>query len=151
MRVILQRVSRASVSVDGEIVGAIGSGLLLLVAIAAEDTSNTLRQMATKVLGLRIFEDADGKMNLSVQETGGSLLAVSQFTLFADCRKGRRPSFVGAAPAEVARKGFEDFVAILKESGVAVETGRFQAMMDVELVNAGPVTIILDSNDLAKA
>jgi D-tyrosyl-tRNA(Tyr) deacylase len=148
MKVILQRVKEARVTVEGEVVGAIESGLLLLVGMAAGDAEPVMRLMAGKIANLRIFEDDQGKMNLSVLDTGGSALAVSQFTLFADCRKGRRPSFTGAAPAEEARVSFEQFVTILRETGLPVETGKFQAMMDVSLINAGPVTIILDSNEL---
>lgn len=149
MKVVIQRVTEASVTVDTETVGAIGPGLLLLVGIAPGDTEAVMRAVASKITNLRIFEDAEGRMNLSLLDTGGSILAVSQFTLFADCRKGRRPSFTGAAPAEQARQGFDRFVEILRETGAAVETGQFQAMMDVKLVNAGPVTIILDSDDLS--
>ncbi len=149
MKVILQRVSHATVKVDEKLVGKIGPGLLLLGGMAADDNEKSMRTMAAKVVNLRIFEDEAGKMNLSVLETGGSILAVSQFTLFADCRKGRRPSYSGAAPAEQARELFEEFVRILRETGVPVETGRFQAMMDVSLTNAGPVTIVLDSGDFA--
>lgn len=148
MKAILQRVSQASVTVDGEAVGSIGAGLLLLAGMAATDDEKTMRTVASKIVNLRIFEDTDGKMNHSLLETGGSILAVSQFTLFADCRKGRRPSYTGAAPADKARQLFEQFLAILRETGVPVETGRFQAMMDVTLTNAGPVTIVLDSADL---
>ena len=151
MKIVIQRVSEARVTVDGDVVGAIGRGLLLLVGLAAEDDDSIMRQMAAKVMGLRIFEDADGKMNLAVQEGGGEVLAVSQFTLFADCRKGRRPSFTGAAPADMAREGFGRFVEMLREWGVKVETGKFQAMMDVELLNDGPVTIILDSREVLPA
>lgn len=149
MKFVIQRVTEASVTVDTETVGAIGPGLLLLVGIAPGDTDAVMQAVAAKITNLRIFEDAEGRMNLSLLDTGGAILAVSQFTLFADCRKGRRPSFTGAAPAEQARKGFDQFVEILRETGVTVETGQFQAMMDVKLVNAGPVTIILDSDDLS--
>lgn len=149
MRVILQRVTEASVKVCDEIVGAIGPGLLLLGGMAADDDEKAMRTMANKILNLRIFEDDQGKMNLSLLDTGGSILAVSQFTLFADCRKGRRPSYTGAAPADQARVLFDQFVEILRETGVPVETGRFQTMMDVSLTNTGPVTIIIDSNELA--
>lgn len=148
MKVIIQRVSRASVHVGDELVASIGNGLMLLVGMAAEDDDKIMRAMAAKIVNLRIFEDADEKMNLSLLDTGGSILAVSQFTLFADCRKGRRPSYIGAAPAEVARDLFEQFVGILRETGATVETGRFQAMMDVSLVNRGPVTIALDSSEI---
>lgn len=149
MKIVMQRVSEASVRVEGQVVGAIGNGLLLLVGMGADDDEKSMRTMAGKIVNLRIFEDSEGKMNLSVLDIAGSILAVSQFTLFADCRKGRRPSFIGAAPADMARQTFEQFVTLLKETGVSVETGQFQAMMDVALHNQGPVTIILDSADLA--
>jgi D-tyrosyl-tRNA(Tyr) deacylase len=148
VKVVLQRVSWASVAVGEEVVGSIGPGLLLLVGMAAEDDEGAMRVMASKIVNLRIFDDAEGRMNLSLLETDGALLAVSQFTLFADCRKGRRPSYAGAAPPDQARGAFEGFVRVLRESGVAVETGRFQAMMQVSLVNDGPVTILLDSREL---
>ena len=148
MKVVIQRVSSASVKVDGEVVGSIGPGLLLLVGMAAHDDESTMRSMASKIVNLRIFQDAEGKMNHSLIDTGGQLLAVSQFTLFADCRKGRRPSYIGAAPPDHARSSFETFVKILRDTGTIVETGRFQTMMEVALVNDGPVTILLDSDDL---
>jgi len=148
MKIVLQRVSGASVTVDGAEVGSIDKGLLLLVGMAAGDDDSIMRAMASKVVNLRIFEDANEKMNLSVLDIGGSVLAVSQFTLFADCRKGRRPSFIGAAPAEEARSSFERFVEKLRQTGVPVETGVFQAMMDVQLNNWGPVTIVLDSAEI---
>lgn len=148
MKIVLQRVSRASVTVDGQIVGQIGRGLLALVGIAPDDDEKTMRSIAAKMVNLRIFDDADGKMNLSVADVAGGLLAVSQFTLYADCRKGRRPSYGNAAPPDMARDAFAQFVEILKETGVPLETGQFQAMMDVELVNDGPVTILLDSREL---
>jgi D-tyrosyl-tRNA(Tyr) deacylase len=147
VKVVLQRVTESSVSVDGELVGSIGLGLLLLVGMAPGDDEKIMRAMAGKITTLRIFDDASGKMNLSLLEAGGGVLAVSQFTLFADCRKGRRPSYSGAAPAEEARGLFEQFVHTLKDTGARVETGRFQAMMDVHLHNWGPVTIVLDSNE----
>lgn len=145
MRILLQRVREAQVDVEGETVGRIGRGLLLLVGIGAEDAPAILEPMAQKIANLRIFGDAEGKMNLSLVDVGGEILAVSQFTLHADCRKGRRPSFVRAAPPEAALKLFDDFVAALRRLGIKVETGRFGAMMDVRLVNEGPVTIWLDS------
>ena len=144
MRVVLQRVSRARVSVDGRTTGAIGSGLLLLVGFTDADTEESLSWMADKVLGLRVFADEHGKMNRSVVDTGGSLLVVSQFTLYGDTRKGRRPSFVEAAPPEVAIPLYERFLAQLRATEVPVQTGEFGAMMDVELVNDGPVTLILE-------
>lgn len=148
MRVLLQRVSRARVAVDGREVGAIGAGLLLLVGIGAEDEADggaALEPMARKILGLRIFADEQQRMNRSVVEVGGGLLAVSQFTLHADCRRGRRPSFADAARPGAARELFDRFVDLLRTSGLPVATGEFGAMMDVELVNDGPVTIWLDS------
>lgn len=144
MRVVLQRVARASVAIEGRITGEIGAGLLLLVGFRNGDDEETLRWMAEKVLGLRIFADAEGKMNRSVEEIGGGVLVVSQFTLYGDVRKGRRPSFIEAARAEAAIPLYERFVAILRESGSPVETGEFGAMMDVELLNQGPVTLILE-------
>lgn len=148
MRIVLQRVKDASVTVDGRVVGAIPFGLLALVGMAADDTPAVMRAMAAKLLNLRIFDDPDGKMNLSVADAGGSILAVSQFTLYADCRKGRRPSYSKAAPAEQAARQFEEFVGILRESQLPVATGQFQAMMDVAFTNLGPVTILLDSAEL---
>ncbi len=145
MRVVLQRVSRASVTVDGRTTGAMGPGLLLLAGFAPGDTEEDLSWMAEKVRGLRIFPDADGRMNRSVEEVGGGLLVVSQFTLYGDTRKGRRPSFVQAAPPERAIPLYERFVTLLREGGDApVETGEFGAMMAVELVNDGPVTLVLE-------
>jgi D-aminoacyl-tRNA deacylase len=144
MRVVLQRVSRARVTVDGRETGAIGAGLLLLVGFTDGDEEEALRWMAEKVVGLRIFADDEGKMNRSVAEVGGGLLVVSQFTLYGDARKGRRPSFVDAARPEIAIPLYERFVEILRATGLAVGTGEFGAMMDVELVNDGPVTLILE-------
>lgn len=148
MRTILQRVKWAKVSVDGAVVGEIGPGLLVLAGIGAGDTPDDLALMAEKIVNLRIHQDDAGKMNLSLLETGGALLVISQFTLHADCRKGRRPSFIRAAPPDQARAMFDDFVARLRAFGGRVETGRFGAMMDVELLNWGPVTIILDTEEL---
>ncbi|MCX7622938.1 MAG: D-aminoacyl-tRNA deacylase [Thermomicrobium sp.] len=148
MRVLVQRVSRASVSVDGRIVSAIGPGLLLLVGVRRGDDPAIAAWMAQKVANLRIFEDDAGKMNRSVLEVGGSTLVVSQFTLYADVRKGRRPSFVEAAPPEEARPLVDAFADALRRLGLAVETGVFGAHMQVELVNDGPVTIWLDSAEL---
>ena len=146
MRAVIQRVSRAQVSVSQEVVGKIGPGLLVSLGIAKTDTKADADYMAAKITGLRIFEDETGKMNLSLAETHGAVLAVSQFTLYGDVRKGKRPSFDEAAPAALARELYEDFVAKIRESGVRCETGRFQASMEVELVNDGPVTILLDSS-----
>lgn len=148
MRILVQRVRRAAVRVDGEVVGAIGPGLLLLVGIGHEDVRDAgaaLAPMARKLVNLRIFADAAQNMNLSLPEVSGSLLAVSQFTLHADCRKGRRPGFADAAPPGPARELFDRFVEILRGEGCPVATGRFGAMMEVELVNDGPVTLWLDS------
>jgi len=142
--VILQRVRRASVTVEGECVSEIGPGLLLLVGVAAGDTPETAEWLARKVAGLRVFADERGRMDLSVTETGGAVLAVSQFTLLGDARKGNRPSFAGASPPEEAERIFDRFCERLREAGTRVETGRFGAMMDVELVNDGPVTLVLE-------
>ena len=144
MRAVVQRVSRAAVRVDGETVGAIARGFVVLVGFAPADDEAALAWMAEKLAGLRVFGDAEGKMNLGIQEVGGAMLVVSQFTLYGDASKGRRPSFVGAAPPEQAEALYERFVALLRERGVRVETGRFRAMMDVELVNDGPVTLLLE-------
>ena len=148
MKVVLQRVREASVSVDGKAVGRIDGGFLVLAGIAAGDDDAALETMANKIVNLRVFEDDAGKTNRSLLETGGALLVVSQFTLFADCRKGRRPSFMGAAAPDTASAMFEKFVGKLRSLGPRVETGVFQAMMEVRLNNWGPVTIILDSQDL---
>ena len=145
MRAVVQRVSRARVTVKGETAGEIGVGLLVLLGMGAGDTRTEADYLAEKTIGLRIFEDAGGKMNLSVAEVGGALLVVSQFTLYGDARRGKRPSFDGAAPPEQARELYEYFVEKVRASGVRSETGRFQETMQVELVNDGPVTILLDS------
>ena len=145
MRAVVQRVSRARVTVKGETAGEIGLGLLVLLGVGAGDTRIEADYLAEKTIGLRIFEDAGGKMNLSVAEVGGALLVVSQFTLYGDARRGKRPSFDGAAPPERARELYEYFVEKVRASGVRLETGRFQETMQVELVNDGPVTILLDS------
>jgi D-tyrosyl-tRNA(Tyr) deacylase len=144
MRIVLQRVSRARVTVEGRVTGEIGRGLLLLAGFTDGDSEDALAWMADKIVGLRIFPDDEGKMNRSVQEVGGGLLVVSQFTLYGDTRKGRRPSFVDAARPEVAIPLYERFVALLRATGLSVGTGEFGAMMDVELVNDGPVTLILE-------
>ncbi|RMG04645.1 MAG: D-tyrosyl-tRNA(Tyr) deacylase [Planctomycetota bacterium] len=141
----IQRVTRASVTVDGNVVGNIDKGVVVLLGVAAEDTEDDARLIAEKLAALRIFEDADNKMNLSIRDVGGSALVVSQFTLLADCRKGRRPSFTAAAPPESAQALYEVFCERLKEQGVPVATGVFRAHMEVALVNDGPVTILLDS------
>lgn len=144
MRVLLQRVARAEVRVGDRVTGRIGRGLLALVGLTHSDTEAQLAWMADKVVGLRIFGDAEQKMNLSVVEAGGAILVVSQFTLYGDAEKGRRPSFIDAAKPEQAIPLYERFVVLLCERGVAVETGEFGAMMDVELVNDGPVTLMLE-------
>ena len=145
MRVVLQRVSSASVTVDGEVVGAIGPGLLLLVGFTDGDDEDALAWMAEKVVGLRIFSDDEGRMNLGLDDVGGDMLVVSQFTLYGDTRKGRRPSFVHAAHPDLAVPLYERFVTLLRDRAPgAVETGEFGAMMDVALVNDGPVTLVLE-------
>jgi D-tyrosyl-tRNA(Tyr) deacylase len=144
MRVLLQRVSRAEVRVGERVTGRIGRGYLLLVGLTHGDTEATLTWMADKVIGLRLFNDAEDKMNLSLGDVGGALLVVSQFTLYGNAEKGRRPSFIDAARPEVAVPLYERFVALLRERGAPVETGEFGAMMDVELVNDGPVTLWLE-------
>jgi D-aminoacyl-tRNA deacylase len=145
MRAVVQRVSGAQVRVADELVGKIGPGLLVLLGVSKSDGTSDADYLAGKILGLRIFEDENGKMNLSLAETHGAVLAVSQFTLYGDVRKGKRPSFDEAAPPELARKLYEHFVSKIREPGITCETGRFQMMMQVELVNDGPVTILLDS------
>ena len=144
MRVVVQRVSRASVTVDDRVVGSIDRGLLLLVGFRSGDLPDALEWMADKIVGLRVFADAEGKMNCSLEDVGGSLLAVSQFTLYGDVRRGRRPSFIDAAPGDEAERLYQQFVAALRSRGVHVETGVFGALMDVELVNDGPVTLLLE-------
>ncbi|HEX8367572.1 MAG TPA: D-aminoacyl-tRNA deacylase [Pyrinomonadaceae bacterium] len=148
MRAVLQRVSRARVTVGGETVGEIGKGILVLLGISREDTEKEAIYLLEKTLNLRIFEDADGKMNLSLPEISGALLVVSQFTLYGDARKGRRPSFIEAAAPAEANRLYEFFAAQARKQIAKVETGKFQAMMEVELVNDGPVTILLDSAKL---
>ncbi len=145
MRAIIQRVKEARVEVEGEVVGRIGEGMLILLGAGKDDTEVDAEYLAEKILTLRIFEDVEGKMNLSLTDTGGEVLVVSQFTLYGDCRKGRRPSFDKAAPPETAEELYEIFVREIRERGVNVETGKFRAMMDVHLVNWGPVTLMLDS------
>jgi D-tyrosyl-tRNA(Tyr) deacylase len=150
MRILIQRCKQASVRVEGETIGAIGQGLLLLVGIGAADIddSSCIEYMAEKVANLRIFEDQAGKMNLSVKDIGGAILSVSQFTLHADCRKGRRPNFMGAAAPQQAALLYEQFNQALRSRGLEVQTGQFAAMMDVDLCNWGPVTIWLDSEQM---
>ncbi len=145
MRAVVQRVSRAKVTIAGEITGENSRGLLVLLGVGAGDTLTDADYLAEKVIGLRIFEDAGGKMNLSVVDVEGAILAVSQFTLYGDVRRGKRPSFDAAAPPQPARELYEYFVEKIRAAGLRCETGRFQEMMQVELVNEGPVTILLDS------
>ena len=144
MRVVVQRVSRAAVRVDGETVGAIERGFVVLAGFAPADDEAALVWMAEKIAGLRVFGDAEGKMNLALADVGGAVLVVSQFTLYGDASKGRRPSFVGAAPPEQAEALYDRLVALLRERGVRTETGLYRAMKDVELVNDGPVTLLLE-------
>ncbi|HEV2914434.1 MAG TPA: D-aminoacyl-tRNA deacylase [Pyrinomonadaceae bacterium] len=148
MRAVLQRVTRASVRVGGETVGEIGCGLVVLVGIAATDGAQDIKYLVEKIAALRIFEDADERMNLSVKDVGGELLVVSQFTLYGDARRGRRPSWSDAAPPETAEPLYEAFIEEARRSVGRVETGSFRRMMEVELVNDGPVTILLDSRRL---
>jgi D-aminoacyl-tRNA deacylase len=146
MRAVVQRVSRAKVTVGDRTAGEIGHGLLVLLGVGQGDSEQGALYLVEKIAGLRIFEDEDGKMNRSVRDIGGSVLAVSQFTLYGDVRRGKRPSFDEAAPPEPARKLYDFFVEQIRAMGLRCETGRFQEMMQVELVNEGPVTILLDSN-----
>jgi D-tyrosyl-tRNA(Tyr) deacylase len=145
VRAVIQRVTRASVTVDGRVAGEIGAGLLVLLGVSKTDTPESASYLAEKIANLRIFSDETGKMNLSVLDAGGSVLVVSQFTLYGDTRGGRRPSFIQAAPPEQANLLYQEFVRLMRSLGVTVETGVFQAHMQVELVNDGPVTILLDS------
>lgn len=148
MRAVIQRVSRARVTVNGEVTGEIGPGFLVLLGVSNRDGEKDADYLVEKTLNLRVFEDAEGKMNLSLLDTGGGLLVVSQFTLYGDTRRGRRPSFIDAAPPDEANRLYEYFVDECRKRVEKVETGRFQAMMDVELVNDGPVTILIDSEKL---
>ena len=145
MRAVLQRVSSASVTVDDAVVGAIGEGVLVLLGVGHEDTEADAEYLGDRILGLRMFGDAAGKMNLSVVDRGGGVLVVSQFTLYGDTRKGRRPSFDGAAPPELAKRLYDRFVEVVRARGVTVATGVFQASMSVALVNDGPVTFVVES------
>ena len=145
MRACVQRVSRASVSVDDQVVGQIESGVVVLLGVAVNDTEADATELAGKIAGLRIFDDADGKMNLALADVGGSVLVISQFTLLGDCRKGRRPSYIAAADPELAERLYERFAGEVRCQGLTVATGQFRAMMQVELVNDGPVTLLLDS------
>lgn len=146
MRAVVQRVSRAQVSVNAEITGQIGPGLLVLLGVGRNDTEQDAIYLADKIANLRVFEDAEGKMNRSVQEVAGGVLVVSQFTLYGDVRRGKRPSFDDAAPAEKARQLYEFFLDQIRAAGLVCETGRFQETMKVKLINEGPVTILLDSS-----
>lgn len=148
MRAVIQRTTQSQVTVDGELVGKAGAGLTVLLGVGAEDTEEDARYLADKIVNLRIFEDADGKMNRSLLDTGGEILAISQFTLYGDVRKGRRPSFTAAAPPSLAEPLYEVFVQTLRAHDVTVGTGRFQTEMQVTLTNDGPVTILLDSGKL---
>ena len=145
MRVVLQRVAHASVTVDGEIIGKIQRGFLLLVGVTHDDAMDDMEYLVRKIVQMRIFEDEEGKLNRSIQDIGGEILSVSQFTLYADTKKGNRPSFSKAAPGDVAIDMFEQFNGLLRDTGIPVETGQFGADMKVELLNDGPVTILLDS------
>ena len=145
MRAVVQRVTRASVAIAGETVGEIGAGLLVLLGVTHDDTPTQSQWLAEKIAGLRLFNDADGKMNRDLADVGGAMLIVSQFTLYGDCRKGKRPSFIAAAPPTTAIPLYEHFINSVKALGIPVATGRFGADMKVELVNDGPVTLIVDS------
>ena len=148
MRCVIQRVTEASVTTGGEVVGKIGKGFMVLVGVSVDDTDKDVRYMADKVPNLRIFEDEEGKMNLSLKDVGGAILAVSQFTLYGDARGGRRPGFTAAARPEPANALYEQLVAAWREQGITVETGRFRTDMQVALVNDGPVTLLMDSTKL---
>ena len=145
MRAVVQRASRASITIDGTTTAAIGPGLVILLGIRASDTADDAKWLIDKIVNLRIFEDPDGKMNVSLADTGGEMLIVSQFTLYGDCRKGRRPGFSAAAPPAIAEPLYNRFIEMAEESGLRVATGVFQAAMQVELVNDGPVTLLVDS------
>lgn len=148
MRAVLTRVKSASVSIDGTVVGQIGKGFLILLGVGPEDTEEKCRYLAEKALSLRIFEDENGKMNKSLEDVGGQVLVVSQFTLYGNCRKGRRPDFLAAARPEVAIPLYEKFVQLIRDKGIHVETGEFGAEMMVESINDGPLTLIVDTDDL---
>jgi len=150
VRALIQRVSEARVRVNGVVVGEVGTGLLILLGVGREDEEADVDALAPKVAHLRIFPDEDGKMNRSLVEAGGHALVVSQFTLYGDCRKGRRPSFVDAADPDKAEKLYECFIRRMEREGVPVDVGKFQAMMEVELINQGPVTLMLDSKQLSR-
>lgn len=146
MRTVVQRVTEASVSVDGNVVGSIGPGMVVLVGVGKDDSEKDIAYVAEKIAGLRIFEDSSGRMNLSIRDTGGEILAVSQFTLYGDCRKGRRPSYARAGGGDFARRCYELFITEVTERGIPVRTGVFGATMDVHIVNSGPVTLLIDSS-----
>lgn len=146
MRAVIQRVTSARVTVDGRETGVIGPGLLVLLGVHSDDEHRDVSWLAGKIVNLRIFEDSEGKMNRSLLDTGGAMLIVSQFTLLGDCRKGRRPSWSSAAPPETANTLYRDFIAAVDDFGISTESGEFQAMMEVSLVNSGPVTMLLDSH-----
>lgn len=146
MRTVVQRVTGASVSVDGNVVGSIGPGMVVLVGVGKDDSEKDIAYVAEKIAGLRIFEDSSGRMNLSIRDTGGEILAVSQFTLYGDCRKGRRPSYARAGGGDFARRCYELFITEVTERGIPVRTGVFGATMDVHIVNSGPVTLLIDSS-----
>ncbi|MGL4522696.1 MAG: D-aminoacyl-tRNA deacylase [Bacilli bacterium] len=148
MKVVLQRSKQASVTIEGDVVGSIERGLVLLVGITHDDTEKEVKWMADKIAGLRIFEDAEGRMNVSVSDVGGAILSISQFTLFADCKKGKRPSFTAAARPELAEGLYNQFNEEVRKHGLDVQTGVFGADMQVQLINDGPVTIVLDTNAL---
>ena len=151
MRAVLTRVTSASVTIDGQVVGSIGKGFLILLGVGPEDTEKDCRYLAEKALGLRIFEDEQGKMNLGLDAVGGQVLVVSQFTLYGNCRKGRRPSFTDAAPAELGNALYEKFLSICTELGYPPQHGQFGADMKVASVNDGPVTLILDTKELMES
>ena len=144
MKALIQRVKNASVTINGELYSSVGAGMLVLLGVQKSDTAENAEKLAQKLLNLRIFEDENGKMNFSIQDVSGEILVVSQFTLCADCRKGTRPGFDNAAPPEIANKLYEEFVKNLKASGLKVATGKFRAMMDVSLINDGPVTFLVE-------
>ena len=145
MRAVIQRVKSSSVTVSGELIGKIGKGLLVLLGVSSSDKNDDAKYLADKIANLRIFEDEDHKLNRSLIDMGGEMLVVSQFTLLGDCKKGRRPSFIKAAPPELANEQYEQFVKHVRQKGITVKTGRFQAMMEVSLINDGPVTLIVES------